>query len=51
MKFGEYPKIPSLGSVAGLRTHVASLGIDMPCDDIVAHGSDSPSAPPSNSKA
>jgi NADPH2 dehydrogenase len=42
MKFGEYPKIPSLGSVAGLRTHVASLGIDMPCDDIVAHGFDSP---------
>ncbi|GAC1327589.1 MAG: NADH:flavin oxidoreductase [Beijerinckiaceae bacterium] len=42
MKFGEYPKMPSLGSVSGLRTHLASLGIDMPCDDIVAHGPDSP---------
>src|SRR5437588_271072 len=42
MKFGEYPKMPSLGNVSGLRTHLASLGIAMPCDDIVAHGPDSP---------
>ena len=26
MKFGEYPKVPSLGSVTGLRAHLASLG-------------------------
>lgn len=42
MKFGEYPKIPSLGTVTGLRDHLATLGLDMPCDDIVASGPDSP---------
>ncbi|MBM0207418.1 hypothetical protein JNW90_33905 [Micromonospora sp. STR1s_5] len=42
MKFGEYPKIPSLGTVTGLRNHLGTLGLDMPCDDIVASGPDSP---------
>ena len=42
MKFGEYPKIPSLGTVSGLKAHLATLGLDMPCDDIVASGPASP---------
>jgi 2,4-dienoyl-CoA reductase-like NADH-dependent reductase (Old Yellow Enzyme family) len=46
MKFGEYPKVGSLDGLAGFRAHLASLGIDMPCDDIVASGSASPLAAP-----
>jgi 2,4-dienoyl-CoA reductase-like NADH-dependent reductase (Old Yellow Enzyme family) len=46
MKFGEFPKIQSLHSTAGLRAHLETLGLDMPCDDIVASGSDSPLAQP-----
>ncbi|HLN10425.1 MAG TPA: hypothetical protein VK281_15905 [Xanthobacteraceae bacterium] len=46
MKFGDYPKMASLDGVAGLRAHLASLGLDMPCDDIVAGGSNSPLAAP-----
>ena len=42
MKFGEFPKVQSLGSVAGLRLHLEQLGLDMPCDDIVGSGPDSP---------
>lgn len=42
MKFGEYPKIASLGSVAGFRAYLASQNLDMPCDDIVAGGEASP---------
>jgi 2,4-dienoyl-CoA reductase-like NADH-dependent reductase (Old Yellow Enzyme family) len=46
MKFGDYPKAGSLDGVAGFRTHVQSLGLDIPCDDIVAHGPTSPLARP-----
>jgi NADPH2 dehydrogenase len=46
MKFGEYPKVPSLGTVAGFRTHLGALGLDMPCDDIVVAGPDSPLGQP-----
>ncbi len=46
MKFGEFPKVQSLGSVARLRAHLETLGLDMPCDDIVASGPDSPLARP-----
>jgi 2,4-dienoyl-CoA reductase-like NADH-dependent reductase (Old Yellow Enzyme family) len=46
MKFGEFPKVGSLGGIAGFRTHLATLGIDIPCDDIVASGSASPLAAP-----
>ena len=46
MKFGEFPKVGSLGGVAGFRAHLASLGIDMPCDEIVASGPRSPLAAP-----
>ena len=46
MKYGEFPKITSLKGVADFRAHLATLGIDMPCDDIVAGGSESPLAAP-----
>ena len=46
MKFGDYPKAGSLDGVTGFRNYVQSLGIDMPCDDIVAHGPKSPLAAP-----
>ncbi len=46
MKFGEYPKLASFGSVAAFRAHLDSLGLDMPCDDIVAGGSTSLFAAP-----
>ncbi len=42
MKFGDYPKAGSLDGVAGFRNYLQTLGIDMPCDDIVAHGPQSP---------
>lgn len=46
MKFGDYPKAGSLDGVTGFRNYVNSLGLDMPCDDIVAHGPQSPLAQP-----
>src|ERR1700676_2904329 len=44
MKFGDYPKVASFDGVAGFRAHLASLGLEMPCDDIVAAGASSPLA-------
>jgi NADPH2 dehydrogenase len=46
MKFGDYPKVGSLDGVTGFRNYISSLGLDMPCDDIVAHGPSSPLAAP-----
>ncbi len=46
MKFGDYPKAGSLDGVTGFRNYVRSLGLDMPCDDIVAHGPQSPLGSP-----
>jgi len=46
MKFGDYPKAGSLDGVTGFRNYVTSLGLDMPCDDIVAHGPQSPLGAP-----
>jgi 2,4-dienoyl-CoA reductase-like NADH-dependent reductase (Old Yellow Enzyme family) len=46
MKFGDYPKAGSLDGVTGFRNYVQSLGLDMPCDDIVSHGPNSPLAAP-----
>jgi 2,4-dienoyl-CoA reductase-like NADH-dependent reductase (Old Yellow Enzyme family) len=46
MKFGDYPKAGSLDGVTGFRSYVQSLGLDIPCDDIVAHGPQSPLAQP-----
>ena len=38
MKFGDYPKAGSLDGVAGFRDYMKTLGLDMPCDDIVRTG-------------
>ena len=46
MKFGEYPKVASFGGVGGFRRHLQTLGLDMPCDDVVEAGSDAPLAAP-----
>jgi NADPH2 dehydrogenase len=46
MKFGEFPKIASFGGVAEFKRYLASIGIDMPCDEIVASGPDAPLAQP-----
>jgi NADPH2 dehydrogenase len=46
MKFGDYPKAGSLDGIAGFRNYVASLGLDMPCDDLVGHGPQSPLGAP-----
>jgi NADPH2 dehydrogenase len=37
-------RIPSLKTVADFRQHVASLGIELPCDDAIATGTASPLA-------
>ena len=39
-------RIPTLKTVEAFRDHVASLGIELPCDDEVAQGSGSPLAQP-----
>lgn len=39
-------RIPSLKTVAEFRAHVASLGIDLPCEDSIATGPGSPLAQP-----
>jgi len=39
-------RIPSLKTVADFRAHVASLGIELPCEDQIATGSASPLAQP-----
>jgi NADPH2 dehydrogenase len=46
MKFGDYPKAGSFDGVSGFRSYVQSLGLDMPCDDIVAGGPHSPLGAP-----
>jgi len=39
-------RVPSLKTIADFRGHVASLGIDLPCDDEIVTGSASPLAQP-----
>src|SRR5436853_1855204 len=39
-------RIPSLKTVADFRKHVASLGIELPCDDAIARAPESPLAQP-----
>ncbi|HUC48815.1 MAG TPA: hypothetical protein VMA30_05465 [Xanthobacteraceae bacterium] len=46
MKFGDYPKAGSFDGVSGFRSYVQSLGLDMPCDDIVSGGPHSPLGAP-----
>jgi len=48
MKFGDYPKIGHFLDVASFRQHLAALGLDLPCDDIVASGPQAPLAAPMN---
>jgi 2,4-dienoyl-CoA reductase-like NADH-dependent reductase (Old Yellow Enzyme family) len=46
VKFGDYPKIRSLQTVAGFRDNLRRLGLAMPCDDSAAAGPDSPLGQP-----
>src|SRR5574341_1757683 len=39
-------RIPSLKTIADFRAHVASLGIDLPCDDAILPRAQSPLAQP-----
>jgi 2,4-dienoyl-CoA reductase-like NADH-dependent reductase (Old Yellow Enzyme family) len=39
-----YPRIASFKSAAALRTHLAALGVDLPCDDEILAAPDSPLA-------
>ena len=39
-------RIPTLKTVDAFRSHVASLGIELPCEDAIATGSSSPLAKP-----
>jgi 2,4-dienoyl-CoA reductase-like NADH-dependent reductase (Old Yellow Enzyme family) len=39
-------RIPSLKSVADFQWHVAALGLDLPCDDVILTGANSPLAQP-----
>jgi 2,4-dienoyl-CoA reductase-like NADH-dependent reductase (Old Yellow Enzyme family) len=42
VKFGDFAKIKSLQTAAGFRENLLRLGLDMPCDDVVAAGPSSP---------
>jgi NADPH2 dehydrogenase len=46
MKFGDYPKAGSLDGITGFRDYLKTLGLDMPCDDIVGSGAGSPLGAP-----
>ena len=46
MKFGDITKIKALQTTSGFRDNLERLGVDMPCDDIVAAGPSSPLAAP-----
>ncbi len=39
-------RVPTLKTVADFRNHIASLGIDLPCEDAIVSGSASPLAQP-----
>jgi 2,4-dienoyl-CoA reductase-like NADH-dependent reductase (Old Yellow Enzyme family) len=41
-------RVPSLKSVEEFRSHVAALGLDLPCDDTILTGANSPLAEPLN---
>lgn len=42
----KFVRIPALKTVADFRAHVASLGIDLPCEDAIATGAESPLSQP-----
>jgi NADPH2 dehydrogenase len=48
---GKLVRIATLKTVAEFRNHTAALGIDLPCDDGILTGSDSPLAQPVNQAA
>ncbi len=39
-------RVPTLKTVADFRTHIAALGIELPCEDTIVAGPDSPLATP-----
>lgn len=39
-------RVPSLKTVADFRQHIASLGLELPCEDTIATGADSPLVQP-----
>src|SRR5712664_3958186 len=39
-------RVPTLKTVADFRNHVASLGIELPCEEAIVTGADSPLAQP-----
>jgi 2,4-dienoyl-CoA reductase-like NADH-dependent reductase (Old Yellow Enzyme family) len=39
-------RIPSLKTVADFRTHAAALGVELPCEDAIVSGADSPLVQP-----
>ncbi len=41
-----FVRVPSLKTAAAFRAHVASLGVDLPCDDAILAGAASPLAQP-----
>ncbi len=41
-------RIPTLKTVEAFRAHIASLGVELPCDDEIVHGPESPLAQPIN---
>ena len=40
--FFKLTRIRSLKTVADFRNHVAALGLELPCEDAIASGADSP---------
>jgi hypothetical protein len=43
-EFSKLTRIPALKTVTEFRAHVASLGIDLPCEDTIVAGTNSPLA-------
>jgi len=46
LKFGEYPKMASLGHIGGFQAYARSLGLEFPCDAAIETGIGAPLAQP-----
>ena len=46
LKFGDYPKVASLGTVEGFQAHARAAGLAFPCDAVVQTGPAAPLARP-----
>ena len=46
MKYGDFPKLTSFKGATAFRAHLLALGLDMPCDEELVVGPDSPLAQP-----